>query len=97
MVAAKGKRGIGSEGGMVGAANREDDLDQREAQIGTCAVAGEDDIGSWHGAVGSAVYWVQERKIGYQCVDEGRGKGGSGRQSIVHNQDAAAREGHKRR
>ena len=53
IVAAKGKRGIASEGYVVSAADREDNLEQREAQIGTCAVAGEDDIGSRHGMVRS--------------------------------------------
>ena len=65
MVTAEGKRGVSSEGDVTGAAAREDNLEQREAQIGTCAVAGEDDVGSRHNVVGSAGRWVQERKIGY--------------------------------
>ena len=97
VVTAEGKRRVGSEGDVTGAAAREDNLEQQEAQIGTCAVAGEDDIGSRHNVVDSAGRWVQERKVGYQCVDEGRGKGAPRRQSIVHNQDAAAREGYERR
>ena len=97
MLTAKGERRLGSEREVVGAAAPEDNLEQREAQVGTCAVAGENDVGSWHSVFGSAGRWVQERKIDYQCVDKGRGKGAPRRQSIVHNQDPAAREGYERR